>query len=124
MEAVIHFIHMIVSNLASVASLVLELFGALILIYNGIKAFIYYVDGKEDTSMNLGEGIAMSLEFLLAGEILNTINAMSISDLYMLGGLVLLRGIMTVEIHWELKNEKKELEEHRKAKEAIAKEAE
>lgn len=117
MESVIHVIHLIVSNLATVASLILELFGAIILAYNGVKAFIYYLDGKESTSMNLGEGIAMALEFLLAGEILNTINAMSIADLYMLGGLVLLRGIMTLEIHWELKNEKKELEEHRKAKE-------
>ena len=117
MEAVIHIIHLIVSNLASVASLLLELFGAIILTYNGIKAFIFYLDRNEATSMNLGEGIAMALEFLLAGEILNTINAMSVSDLYMLGGLVILRGVMTLEIHWELKNERKELEEHRKEKE-------
>lgn len=111
MESVIHFIHLIVTNVTTVASLVLELFGAIILIYNGIKAFVYYVDGRKETSMNLGEGIAMALEFLLAGEILNTINATSLSELYLLGGLVLLRGIMTVEIHWELKNERKALEE-------------
>ena len=51
----------------------------------------------------------MGLEFLLAGEVLNTVNASQLSDLYLLGGLVLLRGLMTLEIHWELKHEKEEM---------------
>ena len=109
MESVLHIIHTIVSGAASIGCLVLELFGVAILIFNGVKAFIYYIDKNPGTSVNLGEGIAMGLEFLLAGEVLNTVNASQLSDLYLLGGLVLLRGLMTLEIHWELKHEKEEM---------------
>lgn len=110
MESVLHILHTVISFTATAGCLLLELAGVVILIYNGIKAFIYYVDGKKDTSVNLGEGIAMGLEFLLAGEVLNTVNASQLSDLYLLAGLVLIRGIMTLEIHWELKHEKAEIE--------------
>ena len=55
----------------------------------------------------------MCLEFLMAGEVLHTILAEEISDLVILGALVVLRGIMTFEIHWEIKNEKAELAAHK-----------
>ena len=113
MEAVAHILHLTVTNVVSLASLVLELFGAIILVYTDVKGFIQWVTHKEECSVSLAEGIAMCLEFLMAGEVLHTILAEEISDLVILGALVVLRGIMTLEIHWEIKNEKAELAAHK-----------
>jgi uncharacterized membrane protein len=113
MEAVAHVLHLTVVNVVSLASIILELFGAIILFYTGVKGFIQWVTRKEECSVNLAEGIAMCLEFLMAGEVLHTILAEEIQDLVILGALVILRGIMTLEIHWEIKNEKAELAAHK-----------
>ena len=114
METVEHFLHLLVNDVVSFASLMLELFGAVIMVYTGVKGFIQWITRKEESSVNLGEGIAMTLEFLMAGEVLHTIIAQDVSDLVILGALVILRGIMTYEIHWELKHEKEHLAAHRK----------
>lgn len=114
MEEVMHFLHTLVTDVVNFSSLMLELFGAAIMVYTGVKGFILWVTNREESSINLGEGIAMTLEFLMAGEVLHTIVAQNVSDLIILGALVILRGIMTYEIHWELKHEKEHLAEHRK----------
>lgn len=113
MEAVSHILHLTVINVVSLASLVLELFGAIILVYTGVKGFIQWVTHKEECSVSLAEGIAMCLEFLMAGEVLHTIMAEDVHDMIILGALVVLRGIMTLEIHWEIKNEKAALAAHK-----------
>jgi uncharacterized membrane protein len=98
-------------GLVEIASTLLELFGILILLYTGVRTFIGWAGHKEDVSLDLGESIAMALEFLLAAEVMHTVIAQQVSDLIILGALVVLRAVMTIEIHWELKNEKKEKEE-------------
>ncbi len=113
MEAITHVLHLTVVNAVNVASLVLELFGAVILIYTGVKGFLQWLAKKVECSVSLAEGIAMCLEFLMAGEVLHTIIADKVQDLVILGALVLLRGIITLEIHWEIKNEKAELATHK-----------
>lgn len=110
MESIMHILHLIVENTASIAGTALELFGIVILIYKGFTSFMQWVGKSEESSISLAEGIAMALEFLMAGEVLHTILADDVNDLVILGALVVLRGIMTLEIHWELKNEKAELE--------------
>lgn len=58
---------------------------------------------RQESGLNLAESIAMALEFLLAAEVMHTVLANEVSDLIILGALVVLRAVMTVEIHWELK---------------------
>ena len=82
MESVLHIIHTIVSGAASIGCLVLELFGVAILIFNGVKAFIHYIDNNPETSVSLGEGIAMGLEFLLAGASAVEVGAQNFVDPY------------------------------------------
>ena len=115
MEQIIEILSMILKTGVHAASILLELFGAIILVYRGLKGFIEWCAKKEEASIHLAEGIATALEFLMAGEVLHTILAQDVTDLIILGALVVLRGIMTYEIHWELKHEKAEINEKKKA---------
>ena len=87
-------------------STILELFALLIMVKTGIQCLLKWLAGKKSSGHELAEGIALTLEFLLAAEVLHTVLAQQISDLIILGALVILRGLMTLEIHLELKSEK------------------
>ena len=57
-----------------------------------------------DIQTNLAEGLATGLEFKLAAEILKTVLIQSLDELYILGAVILLRALMSVLIHFEMKN--------------------
>ena len=61
----------------------------------------------------LAQGIALALEFKLAGEVLRTVTVRDFNELAILGTIIVLRGAITLLIHWEIKTEKAE-EEHEK----------
>ena len=100
------------------ASMALEACGIVILVYTGFKSFIAWLTkSHEECSMSLAEGIALTLEFLLAAEVLHTILAEQVSDLVILGALVVLRAAMTLEIHLEMKSEKEAMKQKKENKE-------
>ena len=88
-------------------STLLEFCATGVMAFTAAKAIGFFFLKNENLSVDLGEGIALTLEFLLAAEVLHTVVADEISDLILLGALVVFRAIMTVEIHWELSHEKK-----------------
>ncbi len=110
MEVFIELLRTGLVYIVEIASTLLELFGVAILLFTGVKAFLGWMHKEEESGLNLAESIAMALEFLLAAEVMHTVLADEVSDLIILGALVVLRAVMTVEIHWELKEEKKNLE--------------
>ena len=57
-----------------------------------------------DIQTNLAEGLATGLEFKLAAEILKTVLIQSLDELYILGAVILLRALMSILIHFEMKN--------------------
>ena len=57
-----------------------------------------------DIQSNLAKGLATGLEFKLAAEILKTVLIQSLDELYVLGAVILLRALMSVLIHFEMKN--------------------
>ena len=82
---------------------ILEACGIITLLYYAAKTIVEMIQRKKGAEFNLSKGISLALEFLLAGEVLHTIIAENTNDLIMLGALVVLRAIMTLEIHFELK---------------------
>ncbi|MCD8001692.1 MAG: DUF1622 domain-containing protein [Oscillospiraceae bacterium] len=64
----------------------------------------------EGLRLALAQGIALALEFKMGGEVLRTIVVREWSELGILGAIILLRGLLTFLIHWEIKNEKNELQ--------------
>ena len=92
------------------STLILEMFGICILVFTAVKSFIFWIRKDNSIRLELAQGIALALEFKLGGEVLRTVVVREWSELGILGAIILLRATLTFLIHWEIKNEKKELE--------------
>ena len=113
MHTFIDNMDMILTYMAETCSILLELFGIVILVFTAFKCFFQWVKKENHhLRLNLAEGIALSLEFKIGSEVLRTVVVRDWEELGILGAVILLRGLLTILIHWEIKNEKKE-EEHK-----------
>lgn len=91
------------------SGLIIESIGFLIIIISVIKSFYKlvfqakfdFVAGHKD--MSLSTGLSVALEFFLAAEIIKTITLRDQNELIYIGVLILIRILMTLVIHWELK---------------------
>jgi len=85
---------------------VLEFLGILIVTYGSIKAAIQLainIFQKIKTVPDLRRTLAFGLEFLMAAEIVRTVLVRTVNELVMLGGIIALRGLLGLIIHWEEK---------------------
>ena len=96
--------------IVEIATTMLELFGIWVLVSTAVKCFILWFTKKENVRMDLAEGIALALEFKMGGEVLRTVVVREWSELGILGAIIVLRAALTFLIHWEIKEEKKEME--------------
>ena len=107
-------------TIVRIAMLICDMIGIVILMATVFKSAYHYFHKEKHVKLMLAQGIALALEFKLAAEVLRTITVREVNELIVLGSIVLLRGAITVLIHWEIKTEKAEiaLEERDKAKAA------
>ena len=110
MSEVIRFLEEMLTLFVSLGIVVLETCGVIVLVYTAIKSFIQWLRHSHEVRLDLAQGIALALEFKLGGEVLRTVITREKGELLILGGIILLRGILTFLIHWEIKNEEKALE--------------
>lgn len=87
--------------------LIVEFIGIVILIYAIVSAVIGLFKRQEHTRLKLAEGIALSLEFKMGGELLRTVIVREWNELLILGAIILLRAALTFLIQWEIKIERK-----------------
>ena len=92
------------------------------LLFTAVKAIVNLFRRKGNVRLTLAEGIALSLEFKLGGELLRTVMVESWEELLTIGGIILLRAAMTFLIQWEIRIEKRD-EEHKKELEAASDQA-
>ena len=90
---------------------VLEIMGILVVLWSALHAFWEYIENsfmKKDLDIqsDLAKGLATGLEFKLAAEILRTVLITSMDELYILGAVILLRALMSILIHFEMKGAK------------------
>ena len=89
---------------------VLEIMGILVVTWSGVYGFWQYIQNtfmkkKLDLQTNLAKGLATGLEFKMAAEILKTVLIQSLDELYVLGAVILLRALLSILIHFELKGQ-------------------
>lgn len=87
---------------------ILELMGIFVVAWSAIHAFWEYImntfcHGKYDLQFELATGLATSLEFKMAAEILKTVLVREMSELLILGAIIILRALLSLLIHFELK---------------------
>lgn len=95
----------------------LELIGIFIIIIGSVKAIALIFSKLKNKQrpnivIDLGKSLALALEFKMGAEIINTVIVRDLSELLILGVVIAIRAILAVLIHWEIKMEKKDEDEH------------
>ena len=106
------FLHEIIEMILPIMISVLEIIGILVVFWSGIRGFWQYLmitfrKKSYDLQTELAAGLAMGLEFKMAAEILRTVLVQSLEELCMLGAVILLRALLSLLIHYEIKHPKK-----------------
>ena len=115
MDAFLHGYEHVLHNLAEISALTLELVGVLIIIVGSVKSLVHLAQGlirhrKINIVVELGKTLALALEFKMGAEIIKTVIVHDLSELAVLGIVILIRALLAFLIHWEMKMEKKDEE--------------
>ncbi len=110
MTAFLETMELLLTYIVNICTILLELFGVIVLISTAVKCFVKWLRHDSKLRLDLAQGIALSLEFKMGSEVLRTVVVRQWSELGILGAVILLRGLLTFLIHWEIKNEKEDLE--------------
>ena len=89
-----------------------ELMGIFIVAISILTAFATYIRNlftgdEHDIKFQLASGLALSLEFKMAAEILKTVLIHNLTELTVLGAVIGLRALMSILIHFEMKEKRK-----------------
>jgi uncharacterized membrane protein len=90
---------------------ILEIMGIFVVAWSALKAFWEYLQNtffhkKFDLQFHLANGLATGLEFKMAAEILKTVLVREMSELLILGAVILLRALLSFLIHFEMRSTK------------------
>ena len=104
-----HLIELCLPTIISVC----ELMGIFVVAVTTLHAFWLYCVGMvtrtpKNIKFQLAEGLATSLEFKMAAEILKTVLVRDLKELMVLGAVILLRALLSLLIHVEMKGEREE----------------
>lgn len=82
--------------------------GILVIAVSTLSAFWKYLvglfrPGSRDIKSELASGLALSLEFKMAAEILKTVMVRDMTELMVLGAVIILRALLSFLIHFEMK---------------------
>jgi len=92
---------------------ILEIMGIIVVAWSAFHAFFDYIKSgfkhkKGDFMLKFSEGLATGLEFKMAAEILKTVLIREMSELMVLGAVILIRAFLSVLIMFEMKHQKEE----------------
>lgn len=85
-----------------------ELMGIFIVAVSALSSFIRHLHGlltrtPNNVKFQLANGLALSLEFKMAAEILKTVLIREPGELVVLGAVIILRALLSFLIHFEMK---------------------
>lgn len=116
MHDIINLLELFLTYIIETCTVLLEFFGVIILVFTAVICFWHWIKHDTKIRLRLAQGIALSLEFKMGSEVLRTVIARNWEELGILGVVILLRGILTFLIHWEIKHEEKALEKSKENK--------
>ena len=107
-----HFVELFLEVLIPVC----ELMGITIVAISAISAFWQYAKSlvlrvPSNVKFQLANGLALSLEFKMAAEILKTVLIRDFGELMVLGAVIVLRALLSFLIHFEMKGSHEKLPE-------------
>ena len=106
LEKILEFM---LENIASLAIILFEFAGVVIIIWSGICGMLKWLRHADDTRISLAKGLAMGLEFKMGSEILRTVIVREWQEIGIVAGIIALRAALAFLIHWEIKQEEQEV---------------
>lgn len=106
--------HLIETVLPVIIS-ICELMGIFVVAVTALRAFWLYCSSwfthkSGNLKFELADGLATSLEFKMAAEILKTVLVRDLNELMVLGAVILLRALLSLLIHFEMRGESRSKE--------------
>ena len=91
---------------------ILEIMGIVVVVWSAIYAFWEFIQNtffhkNLNLQLHFASGLATGLEFKMAAEIINTVLIRTTDELLVLGAVILLRAVLSVLIHFEMKENSK-----------------
>ena len=116
-EGFLHGYEYFIENIAHIVTYTLEMIGIVVIAVGAfssiIKQCVNSVKKRESNiKIDLGNWLALGLEFKMGAEIIKTVVARDLQELAILGVIIGLRAVLALLIHWEIKTEMKEQELH------------
>ena len=105
MELIVEFLEQVVHYVAEIGIVLVELAGITVLLITAVQGMVGYFRQDPHLRLKLAQGIALALEFKLGGEVLRTVIVRGWTELGILGAVIALRGLLTLLLHWEIRNE-------------------
>ena len=111
LSTVINIYGELLHGLAEIMAYTLELVGILIIVAGSVKALIHLIRRLRhpepfNVVIDLGRSLALALEFKMGAEIINTVIVHDLKELATLAIVILIRALLAVIIHWEIKMER------------------
>ena len=111
----------ILHYIAEFAVHTLELIGIAIIVIGSVKAVVLVVSrlrSKKPVNVviSLGRALSLALEFKMGAEIINTVIVRDLGELGILAVVIIIRALLAVLIHWEMKVEQKEVDQEAEKK--------
>ena len=90
-----------------------EIIAIIVILISVGTAFFFYIRNlftpdERDVKIDLMSGMGLGLEFAMAAEILKTLEYHNLESILLLGGVILIRVILALMIHYELNGHSRE----------------
>lgn len=120
-DAFINNYEHILHQVAEFSALTLEFIGVIIIVIGSVKALVHLGNSLVkhraiNIVIELGKTLALALEFKMGAEIIKTVIVHDLTELAVLGIVILIRALLAFLIHWEIKAEKQNKEEENQEK--------
>ena len=108
MNEIIHFMHLVSITIGLVGCLILT-YGVAVGFYRFLRVEGLFWTGKQQGSERetlrhqLAYYLLLSLEFLIAADIIETILEPGLEELAILGGILVIRTVISFSVNWELR---------------------
>lgn len=112
MSETTHWMHLFVIDVAKLSMYLLELLSVIIIVYSTFVAFYKLFKHQSYARVYLLHGQSVGLTFKLGAEILRTVVARDINDIWEVALLIAIKAAMVLLIEWELKGIEASYKEH------------
>lgn len=85
--------------------LLFEFIGVIVVVIAGLRGIVEYGTHSPDTRLHLAKGDGHGPGIQAGSEILRTVVVREFNEIFIVAGIIALRAVLTLLIHWEIKNE-------------------